>query len=176
MHSHHHHYYGGSGISRDVPQSAASTTPAPPAPDAITTPIIYDLNIGAADIKFEKPSLVVVVNNMVVYGEMVENQHIVMILNEDFEQSENIPDHFLLADGEDVESEEDFFYSPWNKTITTTAMPERFTMDSLLEESVSTTANVNVLNNITEVNTIGKIDATQVLNNQWFSDVDGGNK
>lgn len=178
MHSHssYHHYYGGSGTSRYGSQSVDNTTPGPAAvtPDSITTPIIYDLNVGSADIKFEKPSLVVVVNNMVVYGEMVDNQHIVMIINEDFEQPDNIPDHFLLPD---VESEEDLFYSPWNNSITTTTRPERSTMESLLKELVSTTtSSIAVPINQTKVDTIGKIDNTQVLNNQWFSDVDGGTK
>lgn len=162
-HTSYHHYYGGSGISHNV-SPVASTTPKPVVtPDLISTPIIYDLNVGSSDIKFEKPSLVVVVNNMVVYGEMVDDQHIVMIINEDFEQSDSIPDHFLLPD---VESEEDVYYLPWNKTILTTR-PESFTMDSLMMELVSTTSSIH---------TSGKIDGAQVLNNQWFSDVDGGTK
>lgn len=179
MHSHssyHHHYYGGSGTSRYGSQSSASTPPPEPAvvtPNAITTPIIYDLNAGSADIKFEKPSLVVVVNNMVVYGEMVDDQHIVMIINEDFEQPDSIPEHFLLPD---VESEEDLFYSPWNKTINTTKNPENDTIESLKKELVTTTPNIDVPINVTKLDDIGKIDATQVLNNQWFSDVDGGTK
>lgn len=176
MHSHstYHHYYGGSGTSHYGSQAAASTTPEPAVvtPASITTPIIYDLNVGSPDIKFEKPSLVVVVNNMVVYGEMMDEQQIVMIINEDFEQPDYIPEHFLLPD---VESEEDLFYLPWNKSSTTTTRPERSTMESIVEGLESTTTITAVPISVAEVNTVGKIDATQVLNNQWFSDIDGGN-
>lgn len=177
MHSHssYHHYYGRSSTTRYGSESNLSTTSAEPAiitPASITTPIVYDMNAGTTDIKFEKPSLVVVVNNMVIYGEMVDDQHIVMIINEDFEQPNDIPLKFLLSDTES--DEDDDLYLPWSKRTTTTSSPELTTNEEFLAKNVSST--VDVPRNQTNIDTTSEIDGTQVLNNQWFSDIDGGNK
>lgn len=125
----------------------------------------------------EKPSLVVALNNMVFYGEFVPNDHIVVVIDEEYADPGEIPERFLqLASNEQPD---------WFPIRSTTAGPE-------IQISVVQSVNVTDQNEVTsspyvettsvrneEDNVMqnrSRSNPERVLDMQFFSDVDGANK
>lgn len=171
-HSHYHHghsYYGSrASSSSNAASSAASNTtqtatPAPP----ITAPIVYEMDTSAlrqTDRQTAPPALVVAVNNMLVYGELRPNEHLVMVVDERFVDPGEIPAEFLDFIDEDEVTD----YQPklrTTSTSTTTEMPDpRLGIQNTTTTEATVTTSSGVPGN----------DSQAVFGNQWFSDVDGG--
>lgn len=103
-------------------------------------------------------ALVVAVNNMVVYGELRSGLHMTMVIDEQYADPGVIPERFSnVIDEDDVTD-----YNPAKVTTSTTT-----------SSTSSTTTSTTVAPPLAEAVREPRNDA-QVLENQWFSDVDGG--
>lgn len=164
---HSHHYTYGSTRRSSTTVSPLSTTSmantTQPPPELITKPIIYNLDSAfATDMHLIKPSLVVAVNNMVVYGEMQPDEHIVIVINEEYEDPGEIPDHFLLPPNTLTNEDEEMYILPSKRTTTVVPLATFPTTEqTILDEKMK---------NTTTGSSMGSLDVRDTLNNRWYGD------
>lgn len=193
-HSYHygHSYYGSrassSSASTATNDTADSTNTPPP---LLSGPVVYEMDTSDSrpNNKFPAAALVLAVNNMVVYGDMHGGKHLVMVIDENPMDTGPIPEHFLNY----VDEDEITDYIPTHRTTTsataqwpstTLAPPQQASTNettSTLDDESTTTPMTPLPTSMPSMTTTTpaepiKMTATDehVLDNQWFSDVDGG--
>lgn len=160
------------------------TTP----PPLLSVPVVYEMDTSALRPNSQLPAaaLVLAVNNMVVYGDMRGSQHLVMVIDENPVDVGPIPEHFLNY----VDADEITDFVPTHRTTTSatlaawppTEAPPMSTQAAEVNASTTTAVPMTVesttLMPISTAETAVRNQSTaaadeHVLDNQWFSDVDG---
>lgn len=188
-HSYHHHhttYYHthnqSPGSSDQYATSTESNVPAStPAP--ISTPIVYTMDTPQSPTTDnnktpEKPTLVVALNNMVFYGEFVPDNHIVVVIDEEYVDPGEIPERFLTIKADEQPD--------WFPVRSTTAGPEiqiSVVQHQNATESAAVPAPVTSSPEQTtetayyiQVGRLGSRNPERVLDMQFAGDVDGIHK
>lgn len=192
-HSHYssvHHYYPGSrsnsGSSSDSSTSSSVTNSSDEAsiPTAttppITAPILLNMNqpfeAGDGESTSSDGSLIVAVKNMLIYAAMEEDKHLTLVIDEDVEQPFDIPEEFLHhKEDEDVELS---YVLPSLRTTTESSTDQLLSSTTIVAVKVHQSTVAPTASNVSLIDAMASAvdESSQVMNNRWFSDIDGGTK
>lgn len=107
-------------------------------------------------------------NNMVFYGDFVPNSHVVVVVDEEYQDPGEIPVHFLSVEDNDE-------HPDWFPPRATTAGPEiQISVQNVNERNVVPVSSIRNLPSI--VSDVSRNNPESVLDMQSFSDIDGANK
>lgn len=112
---------------------------------------------------------------MLIYAAMEEDKHLTLVIDEDVEQPFDIPEEFLHhKEDEDVELS---YVLPSLRTTTESSIDQLLSSTTIAAEKVQSTVTPTASNvSIVDAMASAVDESSQVMNNRWFSDIDGGTK